>query len=209
MCGRKALAQAGITLDDIDFFDLYSCFPSAVEIACDALGIAEDDPRPLTVTGGLSFFGGPGNAYVLHSIAETSEWLRRGKGRFGMVTGNGGLLSKQSVGIYSTEPGAGEWRRENPADYQPELDAALAPRIELTPQGKARIESYTVMCDKGVPARGVIVGRLLADDARFVANTPKDRPEILQWLMAEEPLNAEGLVTSENGRNTFVPARFG
>lgn len=207
-CGRAALAQAGITLEQVDFFDLYSCFPSAVEIACEALGIAEDDPRPLTVTGGLSFFGGPGNAYVLHSIAETVEWLRHGKGRYGMVTGNGGLLSKQSVGIYASEPGRGEWRREDPASYQRELDAVPAPRIERVPHGSARIESYTVMCDKGVPARGVIIGRLLADDARFVANTPQDRPDILQWLMEDEPLGAEGSVTSANGRNTFVPVRF-
>jgi len=208
LCARKALAQAGIALDEVDFFDLYSCFPSAVEIACDALGLAEDDPRPLTVTGGLAFFGGPGNAYVLHSIAEAVEWLRRGKGRYGMVTGNGGLLSKQSVGIYSTLPGTGRWQREDPAAYQPGLDAVPAPRIELAPHGAARIETYTVLCDKGVPARGVIVGRLLADDARFVANTPADRPEILPWLMDGEPLDATGTVSSENGHNTFVPAQF-
>ncbi len=208
LCARTALAQAGITLDEVDFFDLYSCFPSAVEIACDALGLAEDDPRPLTVTGGLSFFGGPGNAYVLHSIAETVDWLRRGKGRYGMVTGNGGLLSKQSVGIYSSVPGAAPWRREDPAIGQATLDATPAPRVELVPHGAARIETYTVLCDKGVPARGVIVGRLLADDARFVANTPAGRPEILQWLMEDEPLGTHGAASSANGRNTFVPARF-
>ena len=208
LCARTALAQAGITLDEVDFFDLYSCFPSAVEIACDALGLAEDDPRPLTVTGGLSFFGGPGNAYVLHSIAETVDWLRRGKGRYGMVTGNGGLLSKQSVGIYSSVPGAAPWRREDPAIGQATLDATPAPRVELVPQGAARIETYTVLCDKGVPARGVIVGRLLADDARFVANTPAGRPEILQWLMEDDPLYAPGTVSSADGRNTFVPTRF-
>ncbi|QDX79972.1 hypothetical protein B9N43_01095 [Denitratisoma sp. DHT3] len=208
LCARKALAQAGIGIEQVDFFDIYSCFPSAVELGCDALGIAENDPRPLTVTGGLPFFGGPGNAYVLHSIAETVEWLRRGRGKYGLVTGNGGFMSKQSVGIYSTEPGVGEWRREDPARYQAELDAMPAPRIELAPNGAARIETYTVICEKGVPARGVIIGRLLADDARFVANTPQNRPEILQWLMEGEPLNTEGTVVSDNGHNTFVPTRF-
>ena len=207
-CARTALAQAGITLDEVDFFDLYSCFPSAVEVACDALGLAEDDPRPLTVTGGLSFFGGPGNAYVLHSIAETVERLRRGMGRHGLVTGNGGLLSKQSVGIYSNVPDAAPWRREDPALGQAVLDATPAPRIERAPQGAARIESCTVLHDKGFPARGVIVGRLLADEARFVANTPADRPEVLQWLMEGEPLEAPGRVHSADGRNTFLPALF-
>ena len=208
LCARAALAQAGLTLGEVDLFDLYSCFPSAVEIACDALGLAEDDPRPLTVTGGLSFFGGPGNAYVLHSIAETVDWLRHGRGRYGLVTGNGGLLSKQSVGIYSTLPGTGPWQRESISAAQAALDAVPAPRIELAPQGAARIETCTVLCDKGVPARGVIVGRLDADDARFVANTPGDRPDILQWLMEDEPLGAAGTVRSAGGRNTFLPARF-
>lgn len=208
MCARNALAQAGITIEQVDFFDIYSCFPAAVELGCDALGIAEDDSRPLTVTGGLPFFGGPGNAYVLHSIAETVQWLRRGKGRYGLVTGNGGFMSKQSVGIYSLEPGVGPWRREDPALYQAELDALAAPRLERTPGGSARIETYMVICEKGVPARGVIIGRLLADDARFIANTPADRPEILQWLMGDEPLNAQGTVASSQGRNTFIPTLF-
>lgn len=205
LCGRRALAQAGIGIDRIDFFDIYSCFPSAVELGRDALGIAEDDPRPLTVTGGLSFFGGPGNAYVLHAIAETVEWLRRGRGKYGLVTGNGGFMSKQSVGIYSTEPPQGEWRREDPARYQSELDALVAPRVERMPEGPARVETYTVICEKGVPVRGVVIGRLLADEARFVANTPTDRPELLRWLMDADPLNALGTVENRDGRNWFVP----
>lgn len=208
LAARKALEMAGVGVRQIDFFDLYSCFPSAVEMACEALGIAEDDPRELTVTGGLPFFGGPGNAYVLCSIAETVEWLRAGRGRYGLVTGNGGFMSKQSVGIYSTEAGAGAWRREDPARYQGELDALRSPRLELTPNGPARIETYTVICERGTPARGVIVGRLEADDARFVANTPADRPEILEWLMQGEPLNAKGAVAGKDGCNTFVPGMF-
>ncbi len=145
---------------------------------------------------------------MLHSIAETVEWLRRGQGRYGLVTGNGGLLSKQSVGIYSSLPGPAPWRREDPAAGQAALDETPAPRIELAPQGAARIETCTVMHDRGSPARGVIVGRLLADDARFVANTPAGRPEVLQWLMGDEALDAQGAVSRADGRNTFVPARF-
>ena len=45
-------------------------FPSAVEIGCQELGIATDDPRGLTITGGLPYFGGPGNNYVMHSIVQ-------------------------------------------------------------------------------------------------------------------------------------------
>jgi len=67
--GRTALTQAGVTIKDIDFFDLYSCFPIAVQVTRDMLGIAENDTRPLTVTGGLPYFGGPGNNYVMHAMA--------------------------------------------------------------------------------------------------------------------------------------------
>ncbi|MCX7162634.1 MAG: acetyl-CoA acetyltransferase [Rhodocyclales bacterium] len=209
MAGRKALAMAGVSIDQIDFFDLYSCFPSSVELACDALGIAEGDPREISVTGGLPYFGGPGNNYVLHAVAETADWLRQGRGRYGMVSGNGGLMSKESVGIYSTLPGSGEWRREDPKTYQKELDAMPAPRVELQPSGAARIETYTVHFERGMPARGVIIGRLLADDARFVANTPAQSPEMLRWLLEAEPLGARGVVTNRDGANTFVPTPFG
>ncbi|MBK9955970.1 MAG: acetyl-CoA acetyltransferase [Rhodocyclaceae bacterium] len=208
MIGRKALTQAGVTIDEIDFFDFYSCFPSSIELAADAMGLAEDDPREISVTGGLPYFGGPGNAYVLHAVAETVDWLRQGRGRYGMVSGNGGLMSKESVGIYSTLPGSGEWRREDPKVYQKELDAVPAPRIERKPSGTARIETYTVHYEKGMPTRGVIIGRLLADDARFVANTPADRPDILAWLTTAEPLGSVGQVSNSEGRNTFVPAQF-
>ena len=75
-CARIALDMAGKKVADVDAFDLYSCFPSAVEVAMTEIGIAEDDPRPISVTGGLPFFGGPGNNYVTHSIAEMMNVVR-------------------------------------------------------------------------------------------------------------------------------------
>src|SRR4051812_13366213 len=68
--GRQALELAGVAVDDVAHVDLYSCFPSAVQIAAAEIGFADDDPgRPLTVTGGLTFAGGPWNNYVTHAIA--------------------------------------------------------------------------------------------------------------------------------------------
>ena len=83
---QEAFAMAEMSLDDIDFLDLYSCFPSAVEVACAEMGISEEDPRGLTVTGGLPYFGGPGNNYVTHSIAETMDRVRGRPGSKGLVT---------------------------------------------------------------------------------------------------------------------------
>ena len=87
---------------DLDFVDLYSCFPSAVQVAADELGLSHE--RPLTVTGGLTFGGGPLNNYVMHSIARTVELLRETPGGHGLVTGNGGNLYKHVHGVYASEP---------------------------------------------------------------------------------------------------------
>ena len=65
-----AIDAASITLDDVSHFDLYSCFPAAVQVATRSLNLADDDPRPLTVTGGLGFAGGPVNNYPTHAIAR-------------------------------------------------------------------------------------------------------------------------------------------
>ena len=86
--------MAGKTAADMDLLDIYSCFPSAVEVACDELGIAWDDPRGLTITGGLPYFGGPGNGYVLHSIAHMMDQLRVQPGSFGLLNANGWFLTK-------------------------------------------------------------------------------------------------------------------
>ena len=111
----QAFDMAGCTLADIGVLDIYSCFASAVEVACDALGLAQDDPRGLTVTGGLPYFGGPGNNYVTHSIAEMVQRVRAQPGIKGLVTANGNYLTKHSAGIYSTEPPARPFAPADPA----------------------------------------------------------------------------------------------
>merc|ERR1712085_64512 len=105
--GAACCSDANITIDQIDFYDLYSCFPSAVDICVSSLGIKPEiskDARNLTVTGGLSFHGGPGANYAMHSIAPMMEKLRMFPGQIGMVTSNGGYLTKHAAGIYSTLP---------------------------------------------------------------------------------------------------------
>jgi acetyl-CoA C-acetyltransferase len=103
--GARALELAALGIDDIDHVDLYSCFPSAVQVAAHELGLPIDDPaRPLTVTGGLTFAGGPWSNYVTHSIATMAELLVANPGRRGLITANGGYLTKHSFGVYGTEP---------------------------------------------------------------------------------------------------------
>ena len=201
---QKALTMAGKKIDDIDYFDLYSCFPSAVEIACKEMGIAYNDSRGLTVTGGLPFFGGPGNNYSLHAIASMLPLLRADPNRLGLVTANGGYLSKHATGIYSATPWESKWQRENPTSYQPEIDEMPSPSFSETPNGGGTIETYTVSFNKGVAERGIVIGCLAANGERFVANTPSDSALLLA-MTQQEQVGRPGTVDSSNGMNTFIP----
>ncbi|HTQ12314.1 MAG TPA: acetyl-CoA acetyltransferase [Rhizomicrobium sp.] len=203
MAGRKAFAMAGKTPAGLAHIDLYSCFPSAVELGCKELGIAEDDPRGLTITGGLPYFGGAGNDYVMHSIVTMMENLRAAPGTFGLCTGNGWYVTKHSAGIYSTTPTEGAWRREDPGSYQKEIDAEPHPEAIERPGGPATVETYTVVTDRKGKRFGLVVGRD-AQNRRFLANTPDD-DATLDAMMAEEMLGRVGEVTAGE-RNIF---RFG
>ena len=106
LASSEALRGAGAGVDDVAHLDLYSCFASSVNFARDALGIAADDPRPLTVTGGLPYHGGAGSDYLSHSIARMARVLREDPGSLGLVSGVGMHMTKHVFGVYSTAPGA-------------------------------------------------------------------------------------------------------
>lgn len=201
--GEKAFAMAGKTVDDMDYFDIYSCFPSAVQIACDELGIAHDDPRGLTLTGGLPYFGGAGNNYVMHSIAHMMDTLRDNPGKFGLLNANGWFVTKHAMGIYSTKPIEGPWERESPADYQQAILDQPHRAFTEDPQGPATIETYTVLHGRKGVEGGLVIGQL-ADGTRFLAQTPSD-DETLSKLMQIDALGMPGTVHKVDGVNTFIP----
>ncbi len=159
--GRAAMDLAHKGADDFAHVDLYSCFPSAVQIGAEELGFGLE--RDLTVTGGLCFAGGPWNNYVMHAIATMALRLREEPGAFGFVSANGGYVTKHAFGVYSTTPPSEGFRVAHPQD---EVDAL--PRRELADdwQGDAVIEGYTVMHDReGVP-EAAFAACLLADGRR-------------------------------------------
>ncbi|HTT96481.1 MAG TPA: acetyl-CoA acetyltransferase [Rhizomicrobium sp.] len=191
--GKRAFAMAGKSIADMNYIDLYSCFPSAVEIGCREFGIATNDPRGLTITGGLPYFGGAGNDYVMHSIVMMMQKLRAKPGTFGLCTGNGWYVTKHSAGIYSTMPREGAWQRDNPASYQKDIDAEAHPEVIEQPSGRATVETYTVITDRKGKRFGLIVGRD-EQNRRFLANTPED-DLTLDRMMHEEMLGRVGDVT--------------
>jgi acetyl-CoA C-acetyltransferase len=154
VAGGRVLALAGVGPDDLAHVDLYSCFPSAVQLGAKELGLGLD--RDLTVTGGLSFAGGPWNDYVTHSIATMARVLREDPGSVGLVTANGGLVQKHAFGVYSTTPPAEGFHSDKPQD---EIDAAAGtPVVAAEPDwsGPGVVEAYTVMHDReGGPEKGI------------------------------------------------------
>ena len=145
------------------------------------------------MTGGLPFFGGPGNNYSMHAIAETVTAMRRRRGASGLVGANGGIMSKYSVGIYSTTPT--EWVPDRSVELQREIDAA--PRVPMTsrPDGPATLETYTVRLQPGMPARGIVISRLHADNSRCLALVDDDE-KLLSLLADDDPLGHPIVVQS-------------
>jgi acetyl-CoA C-acetyltransferase len=202
---RDALASAGVVLDDIALFDLYSCFPIAVFNICDGLGLSPQDPRGLTVTGGLPYFGGPGNSYSTHAIASMVEKLRERSGSFGLIGANGGHMSKYAVGIYSTRPTP--FTRCDSSALQAQVDSWPAPSVAGEAEGAATIESYTVVHDRSGPSRAVVVGRLDGTRERFLANTHDEDDRTLHSMIEDDPLGAAIHVRAFEYGNRFVFAK--
>ena len=160
--GQRALQLAGLSIDDIALIDLYSCFPSAVQLGAASLGL--DINRPLTLTGGLSFAGGPWNNYVMHAIATAIARLRESRDDHALIWANGGYATKHAFGVYSTTPPPNGFRHDSP---QAEIDALPARELATgsDASGGASIEAYTVMHDRnGAPER--LIATALLDDSR-------------------------------------------
>ncbi len=178
--GRAAFAAASdaagraLSVDDVDAIDLYSCFPVAVELACDALGIATDDRRGLTLTGGLPYFGGPGNNYTTHGIAEVTEWVRT-RGGLGLASGLGWFVTKHSLGLYASEPPVGGFRYGDTSADQAAIDASAVPvALELPEPVTGSVVAATVALDRdGRPTAAPVVARL-ADGRQAAAAAEAD-----------------------------------
>lgn len=197
---KAALDLAGKSVADLALFDFYSCFPTAVfTAAVDGLGIAADDPRGLTVTGGLPYFGGPGNNYSMHAIAAMSERLREQQGAFGLVGLNGGFQSKYGALVLSNGPT--DWRGCNHDRIQAERDDQPRPAIRRRAEGWGRILTYTVTYTQGEPTQGIVIGELDSGE-RFFANTASG--EVLARMVEDDPLGSRIYVTARDDGNRFA-----
>ena len=169
------------------------------------IGLAEDDPRPISVTGGLPFFGGPGNNYVTHSIAEMMNVVRGKPGSFGMVTANGNVphqaLRRPLFDRARPRARGGARTRRS---CRPSSMPRPKRRVNTAPTGTGTIETYCVAYGKDAPEKGYILGRLDGSGDRFVAMAPND-PALLADMLTREQLGRKITVTQQDGRNVFRP----
>ncbi len=194
-----ALSIANVSVDDIDLIDIYSCFPCAVTAITDHLGLPTDGSKPLSLTGGLPYFGGPGNNYSMHALAEAVMQLRQQPQSYAMVTSNGGVLSKHATGIFSRRPSAVNWATTNTAINTDDL--AIQEIAEAPSSG--RILSYTVYPDhKG--NLHVIVLAATDNKQHFIATTSNDDSLTAKAMLAADPTGKTITVAPpEKGRLVF------
>jgi acetyl-CoA C-acetyltransferase len=193
LAGAAAMEHAGVTGDDLAHVDLYSCFPSAVQIGAAELGLPID--RQLTQTGGLTFAGGPGNNYATHGIAAVASALREDPDAVGLATALGWFVTKHAVGVYSGRPPERPYRT---FDVQDEVDVLPRRAVAENYDGPAIVESYTVMFGKdGSPDTGTVIGRL-RDGRRAVAKT-QDAGALAELTDGTDPLGREVHVTAPAG----------
>ncbi|RMY54556.1 hypothetical protein D0865_04647 [Hortaea werneckii] len=223
------LEVSGIKKEDVDLYDLYSCFPIVPKLACQHLNLpfTNNNPsssaKPLTLLGGLTSFGGAGNNYSLHAITAMTRELRRssssgkeqGKRKTGLVLANGGWVTYQHVVCLSNAPrgleGGGKGGKEvypKEAPLPAVVDDVQIPVVEEEVEGEATVETYTLEYTRtnNQPHRGHIVGRLKSTGARFLANhaDAQTLAELGSW--EREPIGRSGYVcrNREDGRNVFT-----
>ncbi|MGE0621229.1 MAG: acetyl-CoA acetyltransferase [Pseudomonadales bacterium] len=199
----SALEMARTSVDEVDHLDVYSCFPAVLEITRDALGMRDHDPRLLTVTGGLPYFGGAGNNYSMHAIATMMDRLRQAPGQRGLVTANGWYLTKHAIGIYSTSSPEVAFEPPDSTAASRQISSMAHPQLDPVPSGPGTVETYTVMFGRdGEPAQGLVLGQL-DSGRRFVALTPDDR-ELLNALTRDDPIGRRGRVDPGKPTNHFA-----
>ncbi|OQD81696.1 hypothetical protein PENANT_c026G07643 [Penicillium antarcticum] len=192
------LERSHLALDDIDLYDLYSCFPIVPKLACHHLGLSIIEPqKPLSLLGGLTSFGGAGNNYSMHAITEMTRQLRDRSSRNGLILANGGILSYQhALCLSSQAPQKGRLYPDNRSLSL--LNVDMTPSVDFEAEGKAIIETYTIEFTRdGNPLRAYIVGRIADTNHRFLANESDQATLLRLSSMEEEPIGKTGFVSPD------------
>jgi acetyl-CoA C-acetyltransferase len=199
----RLLAAHSVASSEISAFDFYSCFPAAVQLPADAFGIDPCDPRRLTVTGGMPYFGGPGASYGMHGIATMVERCRSESGSIGAVAGLGGMMEKFAVGLLSTRPSSQPYRLVDSKDITGRLEGDALP-LSREWEGAGTVFAATVLHDRD---RGPVAAPAIIDlpnGSRLGARAAA--PDLPAALSGKSVVGRHVRVSAHDGHPTWEPA---
>jgi hypothetical protein len=190
---NTTVALAGKTANEFDLLEFYSCFPTVPKMARRTLGLGPD-LQP-SVTGGLTFFGGPANNFMTHAIAAAGKAIREKAGRTALLYGQGEFVTKHAAVVLADEPASSPPEMR---DVQALADAASGPGPRLLEdyEGTASIETFTIVYDRsGLPQHAPIVARTPAGD-RVVARVAGDDRQVIDSLSGRggDPIGTSGRI---------------
>ncbi len=196
---ERVFSQAGVTIADVGPIDLYSCFPCAVSMVAEVLGLPSDGSRALTLTGGLPYFGGPGNNYSMHGLAEMVSRLRAQPDTHGLVAAWGGIVSKCAAGLYSCQPSSIEW-----GSVETRVDTSAIPRrpIAAAPEHGAII-SHVVSYRRGEPVQALILAATAQGEHFVATNAAGDNATVAEILAGDPVGRAVQVAALEGGALNF------
>jgi len=202
---NRTLSSSELSAEDVDLFDIYSCFPCVVQIAAEVLGVDWRD-KLLTVTGGLPFFGGAGNNYSMHAIATMVEKIRAREGATGLILANGGFMSKEAAGLYCSKP-MENWAPVSSEDLQKKIESIPAIKT-VASETEGKIESYSVVSGRHSFERGYV--SIMTDEGRALAKMPSGhRATLSAFLHGPDPLGRTVSVRRERNTNYLkMPSLF-
>jgi acetyl-CoA C-acetyltransferase len=200
---QRAFEMAEINVTEISLVDIYSCFPVAVSAIAEELGLATDGSDTLTLTGGLPYFGGPGNNYSMHGLAEMWSRIRSEPTQYAYIHANGGLLSKHGGGVFCCEPSIVDW---STADTT--IDQDKLPHFEIIQHpDEGTVLAYTINYMKGEPVQGIVLCET-DDGRRFVSHTRPEDQDVVKTMVDDEPAGRRVSVTGSKENEYALHFRF-
>ncbi|MBN8962985.1 MAG: acetyl-CoA acetyltransferase [Rhizobiales bacterium] len=178
-----------------DAIELYSCFPTVPKMARRTLKLGPD-VQP-TVTGGLTFFGAPLNAYMAHAACAMVRKLRDG-GKLGLLYGQGGFVTKHHGLILSPQPPRTTLAQETSVQAEADRNRQPAPPFVTEASGPGKVESFTVIYGRGGAAEHGVVMLRTTEDARALARVPASDTQTLAHLtnLDRSPVGGLGTIST-------------
>lgn len=182
-------AARNLAPNGFDAVEFYSCFPCVPKMTRRTLGL--DATVPLSVAGGLTFFGAPLNDYMTHAVVAMVDRLRAGGGT-GLLYGQGEYVTKHHALVLGDAPPIALLRADFRLGEVEARAANAAPPLSIDYRGGAVIETYTVLFDRDErPRHGIVIARTPAGE-RIAGRVDAEDIATIARLMGDGPVIGAG-----------------